>query len=424
MNINANRSLTLQDMARVFNGSGMKSPEQVGSDIFLGSSQGYDYLQDQGRNLGIGDPVEFFQQQQLQKQMATTPSGGMMEMMRLAGMPSNPGSFMQQELKRNVGVDALMAKQAVEARGLASLQQAKLDQQYPLPTPGSSLTLSPVMSAAMRQSGETNSMTWMMKQRLGANRGAVDNFSAVPDAGISAEDLYNEPSFRTVLNSNPQKAAQVFQALTNQNLEGFGKLYQERQLGEQKFGIETLRKAFAEGDASVDEKGNLRWRKKVFDPATNKMVATQEYEEGTPFQRGLKKHMPHVSSEVDEARRLMAEKAAYLAKQGRVGMTAPPQGVAPQTVQGNTGALWTGLNALGGMAGDIGRTFSGDTTLMGNAHPEDFGRPGGRAVIHARQMLQSNPRFQQLMRTNPQKARQIIMAIQQGTAAGPEEQMY
>lgn len=433
MNINVNRPLTLQDLARVYGGGGgMKSPEQVGSDIFLNASQGSDYLSQQGQNLGIGDPTQYFQSQYEAQRRAQTPSGGTMEMMRLAGMPSNPGSFMQQELKRNVGIDKLIAQQAIEAKGNASLQQSNLDKQYPLPTPGTSLTLSPVMSAAMRQSGETNSMAWMMKQRLGANRGAVGNFNAVPNLGVKAQDLYLEPTFQSALNNNPQKAAQVFNAITGQDLKGFHDLYQARQGKEQEFGISTLRKAFAEGDASVDEQGNLRWRKKKFDPTTSRMVATDEYEEGTPFQRGLAKHMPHVSSEIDEVRRLMAEKKAHQAQQGRFqGMTAAPQGVAPETTATNQSALWTGINTVGGAFGDIGRMAGGmmpspvaNYLGMDIGQAQDFGAPGGRAVIHARQMLQGNPRFQQLMKTDPQKARRIIMAIQQGTAAGPEEQMY
>lgn len=437
--INTQRPMTMQDLARVFSGGGgPKMPEQIGSDIFMGSPQGYDYLQGQGQNLGIGDPVQYFQHQKAAQQMANTPSGGMMEAMRLAGMhrpDSLPGQLAARELTGN----KLMQMDAMQAKSNASLQQSNLDRQYPLPSPGSSLTLSPVMSAAMRQSGETNSMAWMMKQRLGANRGAVAPFSAVPDAGIKPEDLYNEPSFQTIQNSNPQKAAQVFQALTNQDLGKFGELYQSRQLGEQKFGIEQLRREFAENNATTDEAGELRFRKKVFDPTTNKMVATGEYEEGTPYQRNLKKYLPHVSSEIAAFKRLHDKggPTAPVASLQNAPVATPyqnEQGVPIQQQASRGSSVFE--NTLRGVSGDLGRVFTGgeqswlggteDTAARasqwGRGSSGDFEAPRGSAITHMRERLANNPQFQELLKRDPERARRLIMAMQRGSNSPVQQQ--
>lgn len=416
MNISPRSSMSIGQLAQLYNGNPNIDPSEVASNIFLGSSQGTDYLNQQGQNLGIGDPATYFQQARDAQRATQTPSGGTMEAMRLAGQYS-PQSLPGQLAAHQAMISQVQAQQVQQSQVAGLQYQNTLNQQYPLPTPGVAPTLSPVMQAAMQQQGIKDPTAFLMQQRLGNNLSAVSPFSSVPSGQVKPDDLYHEPTFQANMQANPAKASQVFSALTGGDLGQFHTNYLKSQADEQKFRDDTLRSELASGGASTDDQGNVTFSQKVFDPASNKMIPTGKFSPGTPYQKIIAQSAPRVAPEIARFQQLAAKGGA-----GGIPVTALQQGqdpdATPQGMQASdlgNGFLGTTDNFLSGVVGDIGGIVTGNSTAkFGRNGASDFDTPAGAAAIHAAPALRNNPQFQQLLRTNPTKARAIIMAVQQG----------
>ncbi len=84
-----------------------------------------------------------------------------------------------------------------------------------------------------------------------------------------------------------------------------------------------------------------------------------------------------------------------------------------QQTQPGGDILGTINNTVRGSAADLARIFTGKAQSFAGADgSQDFGPAAGRSVVHAAPALRNNPRFQQLLKTDPAAARRLIMAIQ------------
>lgn len=418
MNISPRSSMTVGQLAQLYNGNPNVDPSEVDSNIFLGSSQGAEYLRQQGNNLGIGDPATYFQQARDAQRAAQTPSGGTMEAMRLAGQFS-PQSLPGQLAAHQAMIRGIEQQQQQQSQVTGLQYQNTLNQQYPLPTPGIAPTLSPVMQAAMQQQGIKDPTAFLMQQRLGNNRGSVIPFSLVSGNQVKPEDLYHEPTFQANMQANPAKASQVFSALTGGDLGQFHKNYLQAQTQEQTFRDSELRKALAEGSATTDEQGNVQWSQKVFDPVQNKMVPTGKFQAGTPFQKTMATSLPRVAPEIARFQQLASKGGPSNSGIPLAALQQTNDNGAPEMLQ--TGAGQGGVlgNTVTGALSDVSRLFQGQAPnlvapALGQNNAGDFFKPTGSAITHAAPILRNNPQFQALMKKDPVKARAVIMAIQMG----------
>lgn len=422
MNISPRSSMTIGQMAQLYNGNPNVDPSQVASNIFLGSSQGTDYLNQQGDNLGIGDPATYFQQARDAQRAANTPNGATMEAMRLAGQYS-PQSLPGQLAAHQAMIGGVQAQQAQQSQVAGLQYQQTLNQQYPLPTPGVAPTLSPVMQAAMQQQGIQDPTAFIMQQRLGNNRSSVIPFSSVPNGQVKQDDLYHEPTFQANMAANPAKASQIFGALTGGDLASYHSNYFKSQADEQKFRDDTLRSELASGGATTDDQGNVTFSQKVFDPVQNKMVPNGKFSPGTPYQKIIAQSAPRVAPEIARFQQLAA-KGGPTTPSNAVGVTSL-QDVAPEQLQTGSGQGGVFGNTVTGALSDVSRIFQGQapnlvSPALGQNNTGDFFKPTGSAVQHAAPILRNNPQFQALMKKDPAKARAVIMAIQMGNNS-PQE---
>lgn len=406
MNFDVNRPTTTAQLAALYLGNPNQTPAQVDSNLFINSAQSRDYIHQQGKNLGIGDPAAYFGQMQLAQRMASTPNGAQMEAQRLARMPAPDAN-------------------------LASLQTANRMKAYPLPAAGMSPNLSPVMQADMAQQGISNPMEYLMAKRLGPNRNAVASIAGLQGA-VNPDALYNQPTFQNAMGQNAGTSANVFQALTGRDLATYDTQYRTSADQERKRGIEFLSKAMQDGHARPMQGGGMEWSERVFDPNTSKMTPTGKFIKGDAYQSSQEKYLPHVDRDIAKFQALEAARGSTPV--APVASLQNPyssdQGVPLQLAAGgapNSSGMSVFGDTMAGIIGDAKRVFTGgeQAWLGGTGETEaarrqwgrgagDFLPPSGRNIRHARPLLANNPQFQALMRRDPEAARRIILTLQYG----------
>lgn len=400
MLFNVNKPASEGQLRALYTGNPNLSPQEVDSNLFLSSSQGRDYIHQQAANLGLGDPAQYYSQQRLASQLATLQNGAQAEASRQVGQFA-PTSLPGQLAARDQLWNAVDAKNAQDANRMAALAATNRLSQYKLPGAGGEPQLSPVMQEDMRQQGIASPMEYLMRQRLGGDRNAVGSLTGLQGA-VNPQSLYDESSFQSGMAQNPAQASRVFSALTGGDLASFA----ADNTALAKRGSNFLFEALSKGEAGLDANGNVRWRKRVTDPLTGKMVLGTEFEVGDPFQRSQERYLNRVDPQLDRFRTLAAKSDTPLAS-----LQMPPaEGIqeAPRSR-----AMSILQDAIGGYTSDFGNILTGQP--LGSDPTRGFATPP-RANIHARPLLANNPRFQQLMRTNPEKARAILTAIQTQTS--------
>lgn len=428
MYFNTNRPATEGQLAQLFTGNPHLSPEQVGSNLFTSNSQAYDYVQQQGRNLGIGDPQEYYSRQQLAQQMANTPSGMQMEVARQMGQ-YGPNTLPGQMAAREGMANSLMARDEKQAAQIAALQKAQRLDQYQLPVTGQTPVLSPVMQEAARQRG-ISSAQFLLEQRLGGaatpsmSGGQMLPKPVAPLTGMAgpapAGRLFNLPSFQR---ADPALTDNMFSALTGKDLSGYRKDWTAAKKEEREHGVNYLRRSAENGAAGFDEQGNLRFRRMVPNPTTGKLEATGDLWEGDPYQRAMAEHLSGLGSELAQFQELAKARAASTPTAAVAtpffGAPSPPEQDIPAYMQGTNETANFGENWVRGMGGTLGGMFS--DLFHGRSREQNYDQimaasanaPAGRAAVHARPLLESNPEFQAIARKDPERARRIIAAIQQ-----------
>lgn len=424
---NTNQPASQSQLDNLFMGDPNLTPDQVNSNLFTQNSQGQGWVNQQAQNLGIGDPVAHYNAILLARKMANTQSGAQAEAARQAGAFS-PTSLPGQLAARDNMWNQVQGQQDQQTAGLASLQQVNNDRAYPLPTPGSTPTMSPVMQTAMAQQGITNPTQFLMQQRLGGNQGMVDTKPlANANGAINPDDLYNEPTFQAALNHDPNKASQVFSALTGQDFKSYANNYAASKNQERTSGVSFLRKSLEEGTAQLNPDGSMGWRQQVQNPTTGMMVPGPTVAAGNPFQKSMEKYLPYMDSDPSMTR------FRQLAKKGAGAPVASLQNAGPANDNGaQPGFQTTGAaqgdysnstigNTLAGMAGTVSdlASFSGkasDPGYFNGMMRQSAMKTSGAAPVHARAALANNPRFQALLKSNPDAARRIIMSLQQSGA--------
>lgn len=424
MNFNIKQNMSMGQLAQLYTGNPNVTPDQVNSNMFLNSSEGYGYVQKQAQNLGINDPANYFNQQQTQQQLANTPSGAQMMAARDAGQYS-PQSLPGQLAARDAMWDRISNQKVAETQHLASLQNQTTERAFPLPTPGVTPALSPAMQQDMQQQGYSDPNAYVLAQRLGGNRSAVNlpnNLNG--NSSIDPEALLNDPTFQPWLKSQPQKAGQIFQSLTgqplfSQNKDNPGYMEQSLQakVQQRKFEQDSLQKALLSGEAKVQPDGSTLWQQSIPDPmGTGKMILSSNYGQGNAYQKTLEKHIQNVSPDLAAFKALAAKRAANFATMQNANPQSSPN-AAPQSMQ--TSSIWgngimgTANNAVQGMISDVGNIATGQAqAFAGGDQSQGFDAPTGSAARHAAPILRNNPQFQQLLRTNPEAARRMILSIQ------------
>lgn len=409
---NTNQPASLNQLDNLYLGDPNLTPDQVDSNLFLGNSQGQGWVHQQAQNLGIGDPVAHYNAIALARKIAGTQSGAVAEAQRQAGIYS-PTSLPAQLQARDHMWDQVATGQQQQQQQLASLQQSNNDRAYPLPTPGTAPTLTPVMKAAMAQQGLTNPTQFLMQQRLGPNQGMVNTKPLAGASGaIDPDDLFNEPTFQQALTKDPNKASQVFGALTGQDFAGYAKNYAASKQQERTTGVAFLRKSLEDGTAAMNADGSMSWRAQIQNPISGQMGPGPTLGEGNSFQKAQEKFLPYLDSDPAMKRfRMLGKKGAPSTPVAS--LQTPSDNVVPTSLAaGFPSTGQTVMNTVGGAVNDIGNMFSGAPLGAGSAGA--MAPVQNQAPVHARAILLNNPRFQQLMRTKPDVARRIIMSIQQG----------
>jgi hypothetical protein len=446
MNFNVNQPATLGQLAAIYN-SPTQSPSDIDSQMFLANSQGQQWLQQQGRNLGIGDPAAYFQQQQLARQMAQTPSGAQMNAQQQAGIYS-PQSLPGQLAARNSLADQASAQKQQEANQLASLQQANAAQRFPLPMqntalpgaiptmyPGGQPQLTPLQQSEAARLGQSP-MAYTLNQRLGDNQ-AVGNFNPQTlqsspfvqpnqQGPIDPMKLYADPSFQRVMQQSPDKAASVFQALTQRPLKPFDDMMQAQKAAQVsdpiKLGIAALNSKIEGGEAVPQADGSILWRQlipNVNQPGTS--ILGSALGPANVAQKNLEQYLPYVAPAISQLNALTKAKTAdaqnYAQAQAIAAARRGPSNYTPPEQPG------TWANMVGGMTSDIKAMATGQPgsmyqQLTGGSQTQGLSSLQAAPITHAAPLLRNNPQFQQLLKSNPVEAQRMIMAIQhQGDAA-------
>lgn len=393
--INTQGAMSPQQLAALYqNGSPNLSPQSAG------------YVSDQASQMGISGGVDnFFAQRRAdQYNMAAAAQQRQMEAVR-------------------------------NAPQVAGLQ----DSLYPIPTAGTPISLRPLDQQEAQRLGQSpEAYTLNRRLRLaGVSQQLVPDLTSIGAqggnvttpgraGGISAEDLYSEPTFQSAMSRTPEKAHAVFQALTGFPLlgaGGFHEAYQGRRAAEIKQGTGDLHQLLMSGHARPTATG-VEFSETQFDPVSGKMVPTGKYTAGDPYQKSLAKYLPNVSSQIAGFQKLAAERPADIpsvANGGLARLQPPEISGAPNFMQVDPGGNYgTSQNVVEATLGDFGRALTGRGDQMaataGQENPYgayDFTAPQGHAAFHARQTLANNPHFQELLRRDPARARSVIMAMQQ-----------
>lgn len=420
---NTQQPASIPQLDQLYTGDPNVTPDQVDSNLFLQSSQVQDYIHKQASNLGIGDPVAYYNQQLLARKMANTPSGAQMNAMRAVGQ-YDPKSLPGQLTQRDNMWDRVAANNQADSQQFAALQNANNDRYYPLPATGAPIpTMSPVARTAMAQQGITNPMQFLMQQRLGSNRSMVDTsgFKNLTSQGINSDELFSHPSFQSFLAKNPQGSAQVFQALTGQPFQQFSENYVASKKAEQTRAVAALTGHLDKGEATMDKDGNIQWREMLFDPTLQQFKPTGKVLPANPYQKSLEKYLPLVDATLGRKAQLEAKGPATTPASIAALQNSDQQ--IPQRLQATSDTGMNGLipNFIGGVvntADNMASVFQHPlTSSLWKAPFENtasaYGIPAGVAPTHAAPFIRNNAKLQQLIKTNPQAAQRLIQAIQQ-----------
>lgn len=381
------------------------------------------WLNDQGHALGIGDPTNYFAgQRQDAYNASAAQQGQQVDLAKLAG------TFQTPEMRRNALIDAASATaaQGQQQQQLAGLQQ--VDRLYPLPAAGAPVSLHPLDQQEATRLGQSPE-AYTLNRRL---RAAGVSSQLVPDlttvggqgntiskvgqaGGISAEDLYNEPSFQAAMRRAPDKAHAAFQALTGSPLlgaGGFHDAYQGRRAAEIKQGTGDLHQLLMSGHARPTKDG-VEFAETQFNPVTSKMEPTGKFTAGDPYQRSLGRYLPNVSSSIAEFQRLAANRDS-----------SPITGLQDPDLENaanvSAGGVWQDIkNYFSGGYHDYGRIATWNPlskSMEGGYNPaaaSDFYAPTGNAGQHIAPLMR-NPKFQELLHKDPASAQRIISAMRAG----------
>lgn len=415
---NTNRDATGSQLDNLFLGNPNLTPDQVSSNLALSNPQGAGWVNQQAQNLGMGDPVAHYNAIRLAQTMAQTQSGAQANANQMAGNFS-ADSLPGQLARRNAMVDQASAANDQQNQQLASLQQQNNDRAYALPVEGGAVPqMTPVMRTAMAQQGITNPLQFLMQQRLGPNQGMVNTKPlARATQAINPDDLFNEPTFQAQLNRDPNKAASVFTALTGQDFGGYAKNYAASKQQERTTGTAWLRKQHEDGVAVLQPDGTTLWRQPVQNPTSGQMVPGPTLGPGNAFQKSMEQYLPYMDTKLAQFAQLHAKGGA--APSGPVVPPNPTETPTPLqaatfggSMMGNAGNV--AINTAAGAVNDIGNIFTGNPVGTGAAAA--MSPVAGASPNHARAALANNPRFQALLRSNPNAARRIIMALQTGNS--------
>lgn len=418
--INTNADATLGSLAQYYAGNPNISPADVQTNTALSSPQAADWLMQQGAKLGIGDPSQYFQHAVAANKLAATPSGAQMLAARAAGQYA-PSSLPGQLQARNNMWDQVSAKNQADSQNVASLQNQTTLQQNPL-VPGQAAQLSPLQQQDAESKGQSPS-EYVLQNRLGPNTALPNGQSMLSTMGVQPgqqaalpQDLYQHPAFQRLLQQKPDQAGQVFQALSGASLPTFQQSWiasQQKQRGDQ---IADLTKGLQEQDIIPDPNnpGKILARQYKSDPVTGAPVKLNTYGPGTAYQQSLAPLMPEVNKTMADFATLQQKKsqedntAAQLAslQQSRRGAPNTQGGYTPESNVSASSSLpgfWnSAVNAVG----------NNPSWIAGSGTPNDFGGTPGQPITHAAPLLRNNPRFQQLVQSDPAAAHRMILAIQ------------
>ncbi len=410
------------------------------SNLFLNAPQARSFVQSKAAAMGIDDPEEHFARLQVAAKLAATPSGFQMEANRLAGNFA-PNTLPGQLKAKNLLLDQLAAANPTTSPAAAMART------YPI-VDGASPALSP-LAAAEAATNKQSALQYAQTQRLGGNTivGGKDMRELVSENYADPREIYRNNNFRAVLQSNPEQASQVFEALTGRNFEQYSTQIDASEKDQRNFRRETLQKAYATGMARPGVDGT-EWREQIPDPNDpNRLIYGTNFVKGNAFQKALEKDLEHVDPEMAQWMRDEARIKAEDAKVASLQNGAPRRD--PRSLMGEDHSLedgWLGTlknasalhpmlapltsvgrDTLGGIGRDIQRLVTG-TPLQTNVNGPEvtakdmfgyglereapvFGAPAGGQKRDVVAMLQKSPRFQDMLQKNPTRAREIMLAF-------------
>lgn len=279
MFLNVNRPMTMGALAQLYDGNPNISPEKVDYGM---TGQQREYVNRQASNLGIEDPAQFFERRRTSAALAATPSGGEIEAARQLG--ALPGQVA--ESRRMAMWDTVSAAKEAEASNLATLQQRNAARRFPV-VPGQAPVLSPLEQSEAMRLGQTPDQ-FATSQRLGVNRSVPGVGDLSRSGSAHPDELYRDPRFQAIIQSQPDKAGQIFSALTGHpDLGGYMKGQMAQQRDRVGTGVDYFKKGFQDGMFKIDAQGNVMQRQRVADPLTGKLALGADYGPLDEYSKGL-----------------------------------------------------------------------------------------------------------------------------------------
>jgi len=321
MNIDVRQPLSRERLARLYSGNA----EEADRDMRFNAPQGYGYVQEQARNMGISDPATYFGHQQLAQQMASTPSGGLMEARRISGNHS-PDSLPGQLAARDSMWNGVMEAEQKQATQLASLQTS---QRMSMPLPSGTTPMipgSPMADQERFDKGYSRDQ-WAIQQRLGPQLSRMLSLGGQQDTGqqfkkniafnrgVAPSDLARNKNFQGMLQQHPTQANEAFQAVTGQDYLKYTAGQEATRGARGKEMTSYFNKGMQEGLFKWD-KGKILQRERVVDPNTGKLGLGANYGQLDDYGQGLVGEFGMDSIISEGMQRLMADEAARKARDG------------------------------------------------------------------------------------------------------------
>jgi hypothetical protein len=276
MRINTNQPLGMGQLAQLYSNGTPNLSQQ---------SQGW-VDQQAGNLIGPGGAGNYFAglRQDANNQVASQQMQ-QQRMYELAGRQNPVSPFAQQlAIADQAGQIRLQDAQQFAA---AQHQQRLLNN--PLPADGSAPHLSALQTQEAARLG-MGARGYIANQRLGSNASGVAPFGRLSTAGISPEDLYAHPSFQNALQQDPNKAGQVFEALTGTSfhdqktadgvMPGWHSSYIKQQIAQQNNSVDMLKTGLKNRDLQYGPNGELMQQSwvKSSDPMRPGMVRSGSFE--------------------------------------------------------------------------------------------------------------------------------------------------
>ncbi len=372
-----------------------------------------------------------FAQSDLAKQLQNYPQQDVVQAQQFNNYQANPSRFQQPTYQSDLQRSSVM--QVVDLMNQPQQQQQRLAQ-YQLPQQGQAPQLSPLATQEVARQGVTP-MAYLLRKRLQATGNEFTTDSSEPQntwidstkGVVDPTALLHHPQFVATMQQNPQKASQVFQALTGEDLGQTmaANTAQSRQRFSDAHSYIT--EGLKTGRFQIDPKtGAVQSKKMVYNPVNGQTALAQDFTSLDPmeqqhFQVAGHAVMPGIAAQQDQSRStLLAQKQTAQQQAAQAAQLAAKYAGQGRNYGNEIATLQTarnqqlGTNANSAIS-DASNTFGNMIVPWGGPfNTTEKQQPTGQNPIHAASKLRGNSQWQALFKKDPIAATRILMSMQVG----------